>query len=173
MMKKQKAGLPCKVITPKEPQAFYENLEWIKAVADWDKGYKDNLGLMIERMRPPVDFMPIISAIVSGARTSNTKGNSLAYYKPSEQIKIALELEMIVSGQKFLSGKVGLEYLENYLTDHGAKNLDPMDLHHKFDGLTEQIQKIVAKKHKITVSTIKKYSYKFNILKKSHPNFKY
>lgn len=161
--------LPTKT-KPSEFDSFYENIEWIKALVDWDKGHKTSLAQMLTYMRPPVEFMPIIADIVEGNRKSSNKGQSGRTRKPSETLKIALEIERAVGGMKYLSKGEGLEHLENYLSANGVKrNGEAIDLHHAYEKQAVVWRELIAKKHDISIHTAIKYEKDLKKLKENWP----
>lgn len=164
--------LSAKIEEPLEPQEFYKSINWVKAILDWDRGYNYDLAEMLAWGYPqaPKSLHPVIIDIVIGIRKANKRGQSKTELKPSERLQIALDLERQIQSSKYSGRGVGLEHLENFLIDRGRKNIESVQLHHGYDGLTKQYQEHFADRYKLSTNTIKKYTKELNSLKKNWPN---
>lgn len=164
----KKGYFPIKV-KPTEFDSFYKNIEWIKALVDWDKGYTETLSFMVSRMHAPAELMPIIGSIVAGTRKPKRRGQSGTLYKPSEKLKIALELERWVEGSRYLSKGEGLEDLQNYIAGNGFQNDEAMRVHHNYERVAVEHRERISKKYNLSIHAALKYEKKLKELKKNWP----
>lgn len=165
----KKGYFPIKV-KPTEFDSFYKNIEWIKALVDWDKGYTETLSFMVSRMHAPAELMPIIGSIVAGTRKPKRRGQSGTLYKPSEKLKIALEIERNVGGMHYLSKGEGLELLELYLHENGVNHIsEPIKTHHDYEAQAVVWRESIAKKYNLSIHTALKYEKDLKKLKENWP----
>lgn len=155
-----------------EPSDFYENIEWVKSIIEWNHGNGCPLAWHVEHFHIPPILKPVIGKILRGEKLQNNKGKSNQKYTPTERFDVALKLESNIESNKrastgyAISKDAGQGYLRHYLNT----NASPTALYKLFGKYPQQCKKREADRLNVTVATIDKWLQNLRDLKKKWPD---
>lgn len=155
-----------------EPSDFYKNIEWVKAIVEWNHGNSYPLAWYVEHYHIPPKIKPVIGKILRGEKSQNSKGKSNQMFTPTERLDVALKLERKIASNKRASSGHGISkdagqgYLRHYLNTQAS----PLAIYKSSSKLPLQYKKIEATHLDVTVATINKWGQELRNLKKKWPD---
>ena len=151
---------------------FYVNIEWVKAIIEWNYGNGYPLAWHVEHYHIPPILKPVVGKILRGDKLQNNRGKSNQKFTPTERLDVALKLENYIESYRAvstghdISKDAGQGYLRHYLNT----NASPKALYKAFGKYPQQRKKLEADRLNVSVATIDKWLQNLRDLKKKWPD---
>mgnify|MGYP006981149576 CR=1 FL=1 len=155
-----------------EPKEFYQNIEWVLAIVEWNFGDSDALVWHVAYDPIPILLRPVIAKIISGEKHQNSKGISNRKYTPTDRLSVALSLErkIIANKNTFTGYSITEDASPGYAWHYLNTNSTPKQLYKVFRKCPQQYREREASRLNISIATIKKWEKELRDLKKKWPD---